>query len=1599
MRTKRGASSPGQRGPSINIIIMKHIIPYYILLLALLLPVLPCAAQSSTDTPTADGQLDSRRTVWYDRDANENQPSVKHWRYLTNRRALVGRGCTVNKLISAVGVATWADSLGNVTNEDLTDYATFPAVLKAGVTVNPIVSVRDKNNYYGENTEAGFCVVASSGASVLTLDVVKAMSIVFYRDGKLGSTVPVEEGQNAGGVSLTLIKVPGSEDACICLTAKSKEIFDEVCLQPSGGVNLDLGTALKVKYAFVGKENSTYLTDNGVKAYGEAEGSPAPGAYIKKVSGENPVLLGIPFPMVSDETDKLVDDDLTNGAAVTPLIGAVFMGAVTIQTVPGGEHDAGQEVFKAGSEVGFKYKDGAVLDLSLGSAINIELYNRAGKKIQTETLSAGVLGLGVASGGDGTASILAAQDFSGARIAFYGGLKVNLGATVIYYGFVKQRPDVEHHCDIRPTPDTNVCDTQTSFQLHSNPDISVKWTLELQPEGASAQVTPSGYVTGMNTPGEYTFRATAADGCYEFVTLSVGTGFNSDKTEHCGTDFVNLDEAANGTYELMDSNIPDGTGALVSISGLQDGENLLDKDYGNCATYVGGLGVANNLAIAGVKRTDGLMFDGDAEGQASVNVGFVVESDNEVIDAKVLEFFQIRCYNDGEEVYRHVITESNAVAAGVGTSTKAQKVRFSIRVDPIDKDAKPVRFNQVVLWKSGVLDLGLSKLKLYYAFLEDTNSPCANALSCGAVVLSDTTGTTIHADACQMAGAVRVAGVDDNLSCLVDGNLQTAMTIVSSVDVGGGSVIAVNMGRTLDFRHQLGLVVDQKTYALGASVGGWLTVETYYRGEKTGDKFTDWNVLGANVAGYGEKNLLLMQPKEIYDEIRLTIAGVISALDIQKFYGIFIRGDIDNDGIPDCKDTESCNSTIRDIRVARVCRNGTVTISGTGTSATDYRIVMREQGVDDSFTTEHDGSFSRTYTMPVAGRFSMLFYDASGNLLNNAPYTVYPNLTTWRRDAQSSDWNEWNNWTDGSPYCCTDVVIPSKAQRYPVLEGTLSADNLDLFCCNDIHFAPGAAVTHTPLLNYAKAWTETELAPNRYHLLSATLQNTYSGDFFIPESMKGTHTGDYFTKLDETTSPQNRFNPIVYQRLWDKAATGRLADGTETAIALSETHWSRHFNHLAYPYTLGEGFSVWVDNDGLSADGTFRFRFPKEHTAYNYFSDFDRTEMDLTESGLVRDHAGRFIYEPLDAQPLSMTYSGYVEGQDVTQQRQVYAHVCTAEAPLSVHLTSEAATTFFLVGNPFQSYLKVKAFLDANPAVKAVKTYDGNTANTMVSTDGQLLDCGATGRVAPAEAFFVETADARSELTLVFTPDMLGGQASDVSDGADDGEGEGADSGVQSVSGLRLTLSNSDGLMTSAIVLDSDVPEVNSSTLFDAEAKPQLAVFALKDGLKAMDVCRMEGDRIPLGIYTAEADTALTLSCRAFGQLDMGRYRLLDVQTGMEYSLDHSVVLHTDGKSVDLNRYVLVCKSAAQTSLSQVKEGGAEPVEVSVGNRTISARMVASSSATFSRVQVMDIGGRMLLQQSFRNASSIQIPSTVGLRVVRFILSDGSTRAFRLWVD
>lgn len=288
-------------------------------------------------------------------------------------------------------------------------------------------------------------------------------------------------------------------------------------------------------------------------------------------------------------------------------------------------------------------------------------------------------------------------------------------------------------------------------------------------------------------------------------------------------------------------------------------------------------------------------------------IGFVVEATGTALNLHALEFMQIRCYHNGEEIYRHLIDENNAISADLIGSEKVQKVRYSIEVPSIDKNGKPTQMDEFQLWNTGVINVGGSVLRIYYAFIEEAADECSSPLVCGSQVLSNRNShTTLNADATKFGGVVQVSVVNDNLSYLIDNDLNTCMTVANSVSVGTGQIFAVKMGKTLDYHHQLGIVIDNRTYLASVKVGSWLTVETYRNGEPTGDKNTDWSVVGANVAGFGDKNILFMQPKNAYDEVRITVAHAVGGLDVIKFYGMVARGDIDNDGIPDCKDECSC---------------------------------------------------------------------------------------------------------------------------------------------------------------------------------------------------------------------------------------------------------------------------------------------------------------------------------------------------------------------------------------------------------------------------------------------------------------------------------------------------------------------------------------------------------------------------------------------------------------------------------------------------------------------------------------------------------------------
>lgn len=1524
----------------------------------------------------------------------DNDPKYGNmtFRRLRNRRALTGEECTVNKLIGVVGVGSWAKDLGALTDEDLDNYAQVNAVVKAGVTVDPMVSVKDMQNYYTKGTVAGYAIVAGSGSSVLSLDVIKAFSIGFYRDGKLQGVVPVREGQNGSGVTLKLLQIPGSDKICAMLTAESDWLFDEISLDCSGGIQADVANLMKIKYAFVGEPTEFSITDGGIKKFNDFFDN-KPTISLKKMQGWNPVLLGIPFPFVNAEVRKMTDDNLDNFATITPILNVGYQGGAKFMMK--NDTNPNAEAFEAGMEAGFKYKMDAVLSLTAGTWINVLLFDRNGKKVQEETISAQVLNLSLVQIGDGTVSVKAKVPFSGCEIRFLTVLGVNVGGMGIHYGFVRMSPDVSHRCAIKPTISSNICDSQTSFVLRSNPKVSVTWALsgawDLEGNDIMAttpvRVTPDGHVTHMQG-GRYTFRATAKDGCYDETTITVGDMGKSGNM--CGNPITNK---YGDIYELSPK-IHGTSGSLLSISKLRNSENILKDDYNQYAEYIGGLKLADNLCVVGIHRKDGkLMYDADPKRKDNETeldslmrvqpkrIGFVVEASATVLNLHALQFLQIRCYHNGKEVYRHLIDENNAISAGVGGSDKLQKIRYSIEVPAKDSKDSTMQMDEFQLWNSGVLDLGGSNLRIYYAFIEDAASDCSSPLACDALVMSQKKShTTINADETKFGGTVNVLTIDDNLCNFIDSDLDTYMAIANTVGVGSGHTIAVNMGRILDYHHQLGIIVDNKTFLAAVKVGNWLTVETFMDGEPTGDKFTDWKVIGADVAGFGDKNILFFQPKNAYNEVRLTLASIVGALDVQKFYGIVTRGDINNNGIPDCKDDCSCVPGVKDIDVNNVCVGDIVKVVATGNTGAKYYLRFGDKSagtngiVELVASSETKNNIQYEYTTKKAGEFQLTFFDGSGTPLSSVVYQVHPLQTRWLTTASNNDWNKWDNWSNGSPYCCTDAIISSDAKIFPVL-GTVEhpAD----YCCKDIFFEPRSAVENITSLNYRKAWVEMELKPNMYYNLSTPLKQTYTGDMFVPKNI----TAALFEPLTEDNCAESRFNPSIYQRLWATTAPGKIASKNDkggitlgdNTLSVLETQWSRHFNAVTKPYAKCEGFSLWVDNGQLPATNTFRIRLPKAHTKYSYYANYD--EEILGNENLTRadNEMNRFVYEGNDPGNMTMTYVYKAGDKDVTEDRTVFV----GQDSYQITLKADEPTKTFLLGNPFMSHIDIQKFLKANDNVGSVIVQTPQGEQTIAKAGESVVATGDATSIEPMQSFkVVSNGEQSTSLTILLTTEMIGGTKKPDAEGENKGE---------TTRALRVnveSLTNGSRSASLLMMADDDVAAV--PTLMDNEVKPDVKVFGISKS-NAYDIMPM-AESTSLGIFLNHKDS-ISIEVMPTEGTDAEEYVLHDNLTDIDYKIGSQVVV-SDAET-SLGRFVI----RKLNGTDDEKKGNKHNVCIMQEG---SYAVVQSAIENLKSVEVRDASGSLISKVQGDGSQRLMTKIMSGVQIVSIELTDGGRASYKM---
>lgn len=830
---------------------------------------------------TANGVDKSEKKVWQDSD-----PSKEN--YFNNRRALVGPGCTINSIGDGVKVVSGTANLQNLCNDDLDDYATIPALANVTVVGNPIISVKDNQHYYAGGTEAGFVICATSDVSILTLDLAQFYKIQFLKDGeKVDKPQSISTGKSVTGLGLSLLTIPGSGQVNKLYTAKAPGNFDEIKLVQCG-VDAKLGTAINIKYAFVGNAREYTITnnkENGISKYAQEQGREA---FTLEAHGEKPTKT-----WAEALRGDVIDEDLTNGyAAVTAVLIPVST-PVTVVAKPSDD----KEAFPKGTEVGFKINGLDVAKLSIGDGAELTLFNKDNQEIGTYKLSSTVLGIGVLKANkDGEIVMKAPAAFSAVKI-YFTGVGIKIGGTTVNYAFVRMAPDAaSHHCPINATSSRDVSGSVNQFQLQHNDTVQVEWSIVDRPTGSSVELnTETGLVSNLDIPGKYVFKATVlkdegrSEKCYELTTLNYAPTYVAE--EH-GVDILVNKEGEEPKYMLSDKF---GGGLIQIFDRMMNCSAILTTSLNDFAYREPGVEVAANKGLVGIKTADGSNFADGLNGNArafngKMKVGFVVSAKATGLDANVLKLYNIKLYNKGKEVTEGVTTHWDAISAGLIGKEETRKMCLNVEVP-----AGSV-FDEIVLYNTDILSADLSQLNVYYAYVADADADNAtiNPVYGAQVVSTNNTNASIDFANTQMVQVANIGNGYNELSNLIDDSMDTYLTLPLGVDLGG-STISVNMGKVVDKGQQLVMVTQNLALGLGASLGEGLKLTTYLDDEKQ-EELTSWKVLGADVIGSKGDSYAVLNPTKSFDQVRITPVKALSALENLQIKGFALRTDMNDDG-------------------------------------------------------------------------------------------------------------------------------------------------------------------------------------------------------------------------------------------------------------------------------------------------------------------------------------------------------------------------------------------------------------------------------------------------------------------------------------------------------------------------------------------------------------------------------------------------------------------------------------------------------------------------------------------------------------------------------
>lgn len=1374
--------------------------------------------------------------------------------YKPNRRVpLVGEGRVINQITKGlIAIGANNENQEFLIDKDLTNGVTVSGLAKVDAGI-PIFSVRDINRvYYNDNEEqeeqgvkVGFVYEPQGG--VLDLSVLKSFYVQTLLNGKVQDSSLSESGGGFQLLDLNLLNVAGGKYE---VSFNATKPFDEVRLGYAGvNVDVSVNQSAKFYYAFVG-ENPEKI------AAKECTYENAKGEEFENVAG-----LGR-----WSSKEKLCNSDLTDG--LTFSLGALL-------SVPKFRVNFNADI-PAGSEIGFRTSTATLLNVDLGG-VTMHALDESNKSQQDEKLGTGI-GLSAVGGNSKNFSFITKEAARGVQIDFP--LSVKLAETTIHYAYSRDPVEIDVSSYFTIGNDTISTDY---YNLPTPSEGTVTYSLISYPEGATSPSISGNRITGMTVNGDYVVQAIYKRG--EETSWSYAVIHRDKKEAEAGCNTMMINTSDNPTQYSVEEPLG-AQGGISLFNKIKDTEYLVDAEYNNYAEATNVLSLIQLGGLASVKSTKVIEPQ-----KGKIRVGFVMQTNNQLLGADVLKFFFIRLYKDGKEVFSGLTAENDAVGVGL-VGNDGSKLRFYVETDQT--------FDQVELWTAGLLNVNLNTFRLYYAFYEPVTCEeyAGTSEACMEMITAQKHGATINYAETKFPSVVGVGTTMNNLSYVIDNSQQTAASIVAGVSLISRSTVAVKFN-SIRGGQPVGAILRKPGYGLNASVLQNVTIAAYNGGQAVASESTSSGLASIEVISNAGLAYMEVTPLQDYDEVRISFPSLADALETVWLSGFYIRPDANGNGIPDCaeepEDQGETDITYRSI-TEHVCVDettylGNVRISvdaepkllGTELTFTCYPYNGNGQKIEQEAELQHqdDKGYFFELSLPVGD------YSISGlSTYNGLRAQVHPRKTTWKRYPTDTDWNNWSNWTDGSPWGCTNVVIPTGATRYPNLKAWRSVDKFygGNYCAN-IHFEPGAAVLNTQYLEYDCAYVEMEVQSGMYHMISTPLHGMVTGDMFVSPEMPA-----YFTPLNGDTYREVRHNPIVRQKMYSRAVTTATSGTNGTVAATAD--WSRTFNAVAQPYEQAQGIKMMVGNDWGTS---YRLRFPKAYIEYNYYTLSGEKVKPETLPDEARNMNGKFAYEESGFKPENA-------GRSFTFKLR----------------NEEQGATYFVAGNPFMSYLDIKTFLTENKqSVQAIRIIDSESVfgeeeglvRISLGENGDLSFEGygeQSNSIAPLQAFYVEVSGdyASDNVDITYTSDMFV-QPSASTATRSSRSASVPTAGEMKISAVSGNSVSSCSLLRSAGASDAYNAKEDVVSLIDEDFMPKVKVYTVA-GKRALDIQKIKNAvRVDLGFMVKDGSqqTKFTLN---YGSNWKG-WTLVDKQTGNRYLLDGtSLTVNAGAMKSNDGRFYLV---------------------------------------------------------------------------------------------